>query len=167
MLHYQLSELFRINPGVSLYVGIFEKPAGSQTFAEVKTVQIERGGNIAGGQIGHKAGYMVLPGQRLGDVPVLPLEDKAKGKKPKTERAKGKEATGALRATGLVACKRHGLARVWVTDDGQCFDQEIGFCHRHLVKLAPLVLQGCVARGGRRGRGLLRRPKLRNRAGQR
>ena len=36
----------------------------------------------------------------------------------------GKEATGALRATGLVACKRHGLARVWVTDDGQCFDQE-------------------------------------------
>lgn len=51
-------------------------------------------------------------------------EDKAKGKKPKTERAKAKEATGALRATGLAACKRHGLARVWVTDDGQCFDQE-------------------------------------------
>ena len=33
--------------------------------------------------------------------------------KPKAERAKGKEAMGALRAIGLAACQRHG-----------CFDQE-------------------------------------------
>ena len=34
VLHYQLSELYRINPAVSLYVAIFEKPQGeSQTFA--------------------------------------------------------------------------------------------------------------------------------------
>lgn len=51
-------------------------------------------------------------------------EDKAKSKKPKAERAKGKEATGALRAIGLAACQRHGLKAVWVTEDGQCFDQE-------------------------------------------
>ncbi len=28
VLHYHLSELYRINPAVSLYVGIFEKPQG-------------------------------------------------------------------------------------------------------------------------------------------
>lgn len=44
-LHYQLSELFRVNPGVSLYVGLFAK-AESYTFAEIKTVQ-----NYAGGRI--------------------------------------------------------------------------------------------------------------------
>jgi len=42
----------------------------------------------------------------------------------KAARAKAKEANGALRAVGLDACKRHGLKCVWVTDDGQCFDQE-------------------------------------------
>ena len=46
VLHYQLSEIYRINPGVSLYVGVFEKPEGTQTFAEVKTVQ-----NFASGRI--------------------------------------------------------------------------------------------------------------------
>ena len=47
VLHYQLSELYRVNPGVSLYVGIFEKPEGAgMTFAEIKTVQ-----NYAGGRI--------------------------------------------------------------------------------------------------------------------
>ncbi len=70
-------------------------------------------------------------------------EDKVKSKKPKAERAKCKEATeadmvarlkaarakaaeqaGALKAVGLAACQRHGLKCVWVTDDGQCFDQE-------------------------------------------
>lgn len=44
--------------------------------------------------------------------------------KSKAERAKGKEAMGALRAIGLAACQRHGLKCVWVTEDGQCFDQE-------------------------------------------
>lgn len=47
VLHYQLSELYRVNPAVSLYVGIFEKPqTGSMTYAEIKTVQ-----NYAGGRI--------------------------------------------------------------------------------------------------------------------
>ena len=46
VLHYQLSELFRLNPAVSLYVGIFQKPTGNYTFAEVKTVQ-----NFAAGRI--------------------------------------------------------------------------------------------------------------------
>lgn len=47
VLHYQLSELYRLNPAVSLYVGIFDKPADTaQKFAEIKTVQ-----NFAGGRI--------------------------------------------------------------------------------------------------------------------
>lgn len=46
VVHYHLSELYRLNPGVSLYVGIFEKPDGAQTFAELKTVQ-----NFASGRI--------------------------------------------------------------------------------------------------------------------
>ncbi len=39
-------------------------------------------------------------------------------------RAKAKEETGALQEVGKAACKRHGLATVWVTADGQCFAQE-------------------------------------------
>lgn len=47
VIHYHLSEIYRLNPGVSLYVGIFEKPTGSNmTFAEIKTVQ-----NYAGSRI--------------------------------------------------------------------------------------------------------------------
>lgn len=38
VLHHQLSEIFRINNGISLYVGIFVKPE-SYTFSEIKTVQ--------------------------------------------------------------------------------------------------------------------------------
>ena len=47
VLHYHLSEIYRLNPAVSLYVAIFEKPQGAtQTFAEIKTVQ-----NFAAGRI--------------------------------------------------------------------------------------------------------------------
>lgn len=47
VLHYHLSEIYRINPAVSLYVGIFEKPQGDgMTFAEIRTVQ-----NFAEGRI--------------------------------------------------------------------------------------------------------------------
>lgn len=47
VLHYHLSEAYRVNPGISLYVGIFEKPqSDALTFAEIKTVQ-----NFADGKI--------------------------------------------------------------------------------------------------------------------
>jgi len=45
VLHYQLSEIFRINPAISLYLGVFTKP-DTYTFVEIKTVQ-----NYAGGRI--------------------------------------------------------------------------------------------------------------------
>lgn len=47
VLHYHLSEVYRLNPAVILYVGIFDNPAnGGYSFAEVKTMQ-----NYAGGKI--------------------------------------------------------------------------------------------------------------------
>ena len=46
MLHYQLSEIFRLNPAISLYVGIFDKPDATYNFTELKTVQ-----NFASGRI--------------------------------------------------------------------------------------------------------------------
>lgn len=45
VLHYQLSEIFRTNPSISLYVGIFTKPTNYK-FTEIKTVQ-----NFASGRI--------------------------------------------------------------------------------------------------------------------
>ena len=46
-LHYHLSEVFRVNPAVSLYLGIFVRPVGTMySFAEIKTIQ-----NYAGGRI--------------------------------------------------------------------------------------------------------------------
>lgn len=51
VLHYHLSEVFRVNPGVSLYVGVFAKPT-AMTFVEIKTVQ-----NYAGGRIRQMAVY--------------------------------------------------------------------------------------------------------------
>ena len=40
MLHYQLEEIFRVNSGISLFVGLFAKPTDlANTFSEVKTVQ--------------------------------------------------------------------------------------------------------------------------------
>lgn len=38
MLHYQLEEVFRINPSITLYMGLFSKPE-NMTFQEMKTVQ--------------------------------------------------------------------------------------------------------------------------------
>ena len=46
VLHYQLSEIFRVNASISLYLGIFGKPTGSYTFAEIKTVQNYAAGSI-------------------------------------------------------------------------------------------------------------------------
>ena len=64
VLHYHLSEIYRLNPAVSLYVAIFEKPQGeSQTFAELKTVQNFAAGRIR--QIGVWCGDRTLSGDDL------------------------------------------------------------------------------------------------------
>ena len=61
VLHYQLSEIFRINPAISLYVGVFEKHE-TYSFSEIKTVQ-----NYAGGRIRQM-------GVWCGDKTLIPLD---------------------------------------------------------------------------------------------
>lgn len=46
VLHYQLTEIFNLNPAISLYLGIFAPASGASTFAEIKKLQ-----NFAGGKI--------------------------------------------------------------------------------------------------------------------
>lgn len=58
VMHYQLSEVFRINPAISLYVGIFAKPKAANTYAEVKKMQNFADGRLR--QIGVWEGYAPL-----------------------------------------------------------------------------------------------------------
>lgn len=46
VLHYTLASIFAMNPGVSLYVGIFKPATGSNAFSEIKQIQ-----NFAGGRL--------------------------------------------------------------------------------------------------------------------
>lgn len=46
VLHYTLASIFNMNPGVSLYVGIFKPAAGANAFSEIKQIQ-----NYAGGRL--------------------------------------------------------------------------------------------------------------------
>lgn len=39
VLHYTLASIFNMNPGVSLYVGIFKPAAGANAFSEIKQLQ--------------------------------------------------------------------------------------------------------------------------------
>lgn len=57
----------------------------------------------------------------LGAAPAKPSAAAKPKAKAKTEADTG---ASALKAVGLAACKRHGLAQVWVTSDGQAFAQE-------------------------------------------
>jgi len=45
-LHYHLSEAFRINPAIMIWVGLFDKPTGNYDFSEIKVMQ-----NYAEGKI--------------------------------------------------------------------------------------------------------------------
>lgn len=46
VLHYTLASVFNMNPGVTLYVGIFKPAAGVNAFSEIKQMQ-----NYAGGRL--------------------------------------------------------------------------------------------------------------------
>lgn len=66
-LHYTLGQVFAMNPGISLYVGLF-KVAGIKTFAEVKKMQNYAGGRIR--QFGVWDGHSDLIGGKSGDEAV-------------------------------------------------------------------------------------------------
>lgn len=46
VLHYHLSEIYRINPAVVLWVGLFDKPEDAYNFTEIKTMQLFSEGKI-------------------------------------------------------------------------------------------------------------------------
>ena len=46
VLHYQLREIFNLNPAISLYVGIYKPTSGTPTFSEIKTMQNYTGGKL-------------------------------------------------------------------------------------------------------------------------
>ncbi len=46
VLHYHLSEMFRVNPSISLYVGLFKTPTAAYDFVEIKAMQ-----NFASGKL--------------------------------------------------------------------------------------------------------------------
>lgn len=46
IMHYHISEFYRINPGAKLFIAIYDEPVGALTFAEIPTVQ-----NFAEGKI--------------------------------------------------------------------------------------------------------------------
>jgi hypothetical protein len=52
LVHHQLAQILRVNPGVSLYVRIAAKPEGANTFSEIASLQ-----NLAGGRIRQIAVY--------------------------------------------------------------------------------------------------------------
>lgn len=62
VLHYQLSEILRVNKGITLYLGIFAKP-DTHTFAEIKTMQHYALGEIR--QIGIWDGTTALTPQNI------------------------------------------------------------------------------------------------------
>lgn len=67
LLHYHLSEVYRLNPGISLYVGLFAKPTGSNyTFSEIKTMQ-----NYAGGALRQVAVWCGHKELAAGDLTAL------------------------------------------------------------------------------------------------
>lgn len=56
---------------------------------------------------------------------VAPAKPGRSGSKPKSKAETEPDGgASALRAVGQAACRRHGLARAWVTGDGQAFALE-------------------------------------------
>lgn len=63
--------------------------------------------------------------QAAATVATAPAKPGKTESKPKAKaKAEAAAEAGALKAVGLEACRRHKLARVWVTSDGQAFPQE-------------------------------------------
>lgn len=66
VLHYHISEFFRINPTGSLFIGLFTKPASTYDFADVKTIQ-----NYAEGRIRQVGVYAPDKSFASGDITAL------------------------------------------------------------------------------------------------
>lgn len=81
--------------------------------------------------------------QQTGQQPESAESKATKAKSESKPKAKTKSETengaSALKAVGLAACKRHELAQVWITSDGQAFPQE-GDAQAHACNLGDKVI---------------------------
>ncbi len=81
--------------------------------------------------------------QQTGQQPEAAASKATKAKSEPKPKAKAKteaeSVAGALKSVGLAACKRHELAEVWVTSDGQVFPQE-GDAKAHALNLGDKVI---------------------------
>lgn len=81
--------------------------------------------------------------QQTGQQPEAAESKATKAKSEPKPKAKAKSETesgaSALKSVGLAACKRHELAEVWVTSDGQAFPQE-GDAKAHALNLGDKVI---------------------------
>ena len=78
LLHYHLSEIFRVNPGIILYLAIYPKPAGGNyTFVELKTLQRYASGRLrqVGIWLGDKVADASLVTTLAGVAETLDAED--------------------------------------------------------------------------------------------
>jgi hypothetical protein len=66
VLHYHISEALRINPAISLYVGLFAKPASTYDFREIKELQ-----NFAEGRLRQVAVYAPENTLKASDLTIL------------------------------------------------------------------------------------------------
>lgn len=81
--------------------------------------------------------------QQTGQQPEAAESKATNAKSESKPKAKTKSETengaSALKAVGLAACKRHELAQVWITSDGQAFPQE-GDAQAHARNLGDKVI---------------------------
>ena len=126
LLHYQLSEVFRTNPGIILYLAIYPKPAGgSYTFAELKTLQRYASGSLrqVGIWLGDKVADASLVTTLQGIADALDSEDMPlsvllapKVTSPVASLPTNLAGGGKIRVSILIAQDGEGVAKTLYTD---------------------------------------------------
>lgn len=126
LLHYQLSEVFRTNPGIILYLAIYPKPAeGNYTFAELKTLQRYALGSLrqVGIWLGDKVADVSLVTTLQGIADTLDIEGMPlsvllapKVTAPVASLPTNLAGGGKLRVSILIAQDGEGVAKTLYTD---------------------------------------------------
>lgn len=126
LLHYQLSEVFRTNPGIILYLAIYPKPAGGNyTFAELKTLQRYASGSLrqVGIWLGDKVADASLVTTLQGIADTLDIEGMPlsvllapKVTSPVASLPTNLAGGGKLRVSILIAQDGEGVAKTLYTD---------------------------------------------------
>ena len=126
LLHYQLSEVFRTNPGIILYVAIYAKPAGGNyTFVELKTLQRYASGRLrqVGIWLGDKVADASLVTTLQGVADTLDIEEMPlsvllapKVTAPVASLPTNLAGGGKSRVSILIAQDGEGVAKTLYTD---------------------------------------------------